>query len=202
MAAGDLCSRDEVREFLQTPTEDTDQNAVIDSLIIRASAAIQRYCDRQFAPTETAAAHSFEYDPAWFRGTEAWIDLAPFDVRSVSQVRIDTDETAVTLDTDLYRLYPVTARDGVYTAIRIDPLSFGYRRFRKRRVEITGDWGFATVPPAVKHAAIATVAEWLRRDVSAFSTTFNIDQGETVMPEAFPREARLVLDLFKRQVFA
>lgn len=196
MAAGDLCSLSEVRSFLQKTGGDTAQDTIIQSLITRASAAISRHAERQFAPTETATTHTFEHE----FNRDGFVDLAPYDLRTVTSVQIDTDTgTAGTLGTSEWRLFPQPPADGVYTAIRLVPTTRGgWSRFRHVQIQITGDWGFAAVPEDVKHCAIVTTAIWLRRDVAAFSSTFKLDEDRVERPEGLPSSVRATLASWRR----
>jgi hypothetical protein len=177
----DLTTVAAVRAFLQIPSTDDEQNAIIASLITRATRVIQVWTSREFAPAD-GAARSFVC------GRHGHIDLAPFDLRAVTSVVYDTDPpgSELTLDASDYRLGPITSRDGVYQWVDI------YRRHRPQRwrrdlvVTITGDWGYPSVPADVEDACIKTVGIWLKRDVSAFSRTYNLDEGRTERPEVLP----------------
>jgi hypothetical protein len=57
-------------------------------------------------------------------------------------------------------------------------------------VTITGDWGYPSVPADVEDACIKTVGIWLKRDVSAFSRTYNLDEGRTERPRRAARRRR------------
>lgn len=201
MASTDLCTLSEVRSFLQKQSTDTGQDAIISSLITRASLAIMRYCDREFAPATTAATRKFEWHP-----NATFVDLAPYDVRSVTTVRLDSDQTTpTTLTTDEYRLWPRPNRDGTYQALRIRPwtiVSPSWQFPDVREVEVTGDWGFAAIPEDVKHTALVTVATWLRRDVAAFSQTFNLSEDRVERPEFLPSAIARQLDHYKRTIYA
>lgn len=199
MAAQDLTTLSAVRSFLQKPTADTNQDTIIQSLITRASDAIMRYTQREFAPTASATARNFLSDE---RG---YVSLAPYDLRSVSQVRMDTDTSSpVTLTTDEYRLRPVPAPLSVYTYLLLNPTS-GHpsTRFAQRTIEITGNWGFSAVPEDVAHAAILTVAAWLRDEVSAFTSAYPQEEGAVPSsPESsIPQGARAVLMPFMRSTY-
>lgn len=201
MAAIDLCTTANVREFLQKPAGDTNQDTVIASMITRASRLILTYTEREFAPTVASETRTFEYDPSWPRGTEVWISLAPYDLRTVASVTVDTDEGAGTaLASTQYRLWPRPNPQGTFTALRIDPLGFSSRRFRMRQVQIAGAWGFSTIPEDVVDACVKTVALWLRRDVAAFERTFSVDEERLERPQMLPSAIRSQLDLYKRQV--
>lgn len=194
----DLCTLADVRTFLQKPAGDTGQDAVISSLITRASTAILKDCQREFAPVTTSEARTFAYDG---RGR---LSLAPYDLRSVSLIRMDTDDSSpTTITSDQYRLWPRPAVNGTYLTILFDGTVGGTRNnWRDRLVEVTGAWGFAAVPDDVKHAAVVTTAIWLRRDVAAFSSTFNLDEDRVERPETLPSSVRAMLAPYRRHEFA
>lgn len=201
MAAYDLCSLSEVRSFLQKPTSDTDQDTIIQAIISRASLAIMRYTDREFAPATTSATRKFEWD-----AQTPWLSLAPYDLRTVTLFRLDSDQASPsTLTTADYRLAPRPSRDGTYTAVKLRPSSVVSPTWQfpdVREVEITGAWGFAAIPEDVKHTAIVTTATWLRRDVSAFSQTFNLNEDRVERPEFLPSAIARQLDHYKRHSYA
>jgi hypothetical protein len=121
-AGSDLCTLDDVREFLQEPTADTQQNAIITGLINRASATIMRWTAREFAPRTDNALRTFTYTGG-------------------------------------------------------------------NRLDLT-------------HACIVTVAIWLKRDVSAFSRTFNLDEQRTERPDALPSAVARMLAQYRTPVLA
>jgi hypothetical protein len=199
VAASDLVTLADARAFLQKQTPDTAQDGLVQSVITRASAAARRFTEREFAPASNGLMRTFECEIT----QEAYLDLAPFDLRSVSLIQIDTDISAITLSTDEYRLAPITAPDGVYTGVRLAPLSLAVGRvmWRNRQVQITGNWGFASVPEDVKHWTLVTVAEWLRKDAAAFSTVFNLTEDKVDRPEMLPRAVQAGLARWKRAAF-
>jgi hypothetical protein len=88
-----------------------------------------------------------------------------------------------------YNLLPVGAPSGVYSSIELastlvavasssTAFNFGYAL-----VDITGAWGFPTIPPEVKRAAAITVGSWLRKDVTALLAEADIGGG---FAPAFP----------------
>jgi hypothetical protein len=202
VAASDLCSVADVRAFLQKPDQDTEQDAILASVITRASKAIMRHTQREFAPPVTATARVFEVGADWY---DTILSLAPYDLRGTpTSVVIDSDlGGGSTLTAAEYRLMPKPNSDGVYTSIRLRPQSHSSATWfsDRREVTITGNWGFATVPEDVKHCAVVTAADWFRRDVAAFSTTFAVDQDRFDVPQSLPVGVLGILDAYRRHTY-
>lgn len=198
MAAADLCTLEDVRLFLGKDDSDTSQDAVIASLISRASLAIMRDCQREFAPASSSAARVFRYS------TPGRMSLAPYEARTVTNVRMDSDQASpVTLTASQYRLWPVPAPDGTYLTLLFDGTEgSSSSAWRDRVVEVTGTWGMAAVPEDVRHACVVTAATWFRRDVAAFSTTFKLDEDRVERPEVLPAQVRGLLDRYRRHEYA
>jgi hypothetical protein len=103
---------------------------------------------------------------------------------------------ATPLTSGSYTLEPDPAEDGVYTHLRfpgsqlyesnLELLDTSYANALQQKVKVTGDWGYATVPEDVKHWANVTVVEWIRKDVSAFSTAFDANEDRLDRPEEIP----------------
>lgn len=184
----DLTTVAAVRAFLQIPGTDDEQNAIIVALIKRASRVIQVWTSREFAPADNVTR-------SFLCGRHGhMIDLAPFDLRAATAVVYDTDPPGreLTLTTSDYRLGPVNSRDGVYQWISLH--RGRWPRWRRDTViSITGDWGFPQVPADIEDACIKTVGIWLKRDVAAFSRTWNLDEGHTERPDALPASVVAIL---------
>lgn len=195
MAAGDLCTRDQVRAFLVKPANDTGQDTLIDSLIRGASKLIANHCEREFTPTADAT-RSFYYDGRGF------LSLAPYDLRTLTSVTFDVEpgEAETVLTTDEYRVWPLPAPDGVFQALKFNAYRASSSRWSDRTISVRGAWGFATVPDDVQDAAIKTVAVWLRRDAAAFESTFRLDEERIEHPKALPSAVYDQLDNYRRRV--
>lgn len=202
MAASDLCTVADVRARLQKPTGDVGQDAIMETLITAASKVISNYCNRQFISEGTSTtSHVYSVRLNGYR--RGYVDLVPYDARTVTQVKLDTDQTSpTTLTTEEYRLLPKSqAGDGVYSYMLLQPFGLtGSMRWPEREVTVTGTWGFLEVPADVNEAAVETVALWLRRDVSAFTTTYVLDEGRVERPEALPAQVRAMLSNYVRPV--
>jgi len=200
VAAGDLCTRADVNAFLQTPAGDTEQDTLIDTLITALTKTITREYPREFVKPnpDDQATRRFELDVA-----QPWLDLVPYDLRTPVSVTIDPDQpgggTVLAEHTDL-RYWPRPNPDGVFTAIRIVYLPPAVRTGgRWRLVDVRGNWGFNAVPEDVKQACVVSVAIWIRREVSSFTTAFNVDEQRLERPEAIPSAARALLANYRRQ---
>ena len=168
MATQDLCSLSDVRAFLELPTSDTSRDSLISNTITPISDAIMRFTQREFAPATTSAARVFRFDVG-----SLLVDLAPYDLRTVSSVVLhaETSSPLTLTASSQYQLHPITARDAVYTSVRLASniatmyQSDSGRFFGYAQMTITGAWGFASVPSDVKQAAIISVASAVRRDI-------------------------------------
>lgn len=167
MAAQDLCALSDVRAALEIPNSDTSRDTLIQTLITAASDAIMAETDREFAPVTNGATRRFQ--SSTFR-----LSLAPYDLQIATTVTLHPESTSpVTLVASQdYQLDPTTSRWGTYTAMQFSaylaslpssrtPFAFGYAL-----VDITGNWGFPTIPTEVARACIITVAAWMRKDVA------------------------------------
>lgn len=199
MAAQDLVTSSQVRQFLQKGVSDTTQDTEIAAMVTAASDAIMREAQREFKTTTSGStARTFEYKGGGL------VDFAPFDLRSVTLVRLDSDDSSpTTLSSGEYRLTPVNIPQGVYTGIQIEPLTAVSRgRWATRILEVTSaTWGFSAVPQEIQRACIITVATWLRRDVTAYENTLG-PEGEEIAPRSLPMPAVDLIAPFKRQVYA
>jgi hypothetical protein len=185
----------EVRAFLQKPELDQQQDEVIGRLVESASKAVITYTEREFAPVTGPGTDRL----FWYCGVGV-VSLTPYDLQTLEEIKIDTTGGVggrVLAETE-YRLHPRPPKHGVINWLRLDPATAApSTRFAEREVTITGTWGFPAVPDDVKHWTAVTVAEWLRREVSAFSAAFSIDEGRLERPEALPSAARAGLHRYR-----
>jgi hypothetical protein len=199
MAAGDLVTLDAARDFLQFSDDAVELDGPLQDTITRASLAITRSTyGREFTPT-TSTARVFEWD-----GCSRRVSLAPYDLRTATSVVMDSDSTSpTTLAATSYRLAPVPASFGVYTRLELAydlSLPAPSVSWTRRRVQVTGDWGFAAVPADVQQACLLYVAAVIRRDVQAFGSALQPNSfGEGINePEAFPPGVRGLLAPYMR----
>lgn len=192
-----LCEISEVREHLQIKATDRNPDDVLGRIITAASAAISAYCDREFTPTSSAT--------RIFKVTDHVVDLAPYDLRTVTTMQLHPEEsspTTLTANAD-YALEPLPSPTGTYTRVRLyEGLSFHSTfatRFGFARLSIAGAWGMASIPEDVRYAAKQQAADWYRSHVSVYSQAFNPEAGvELERPEALAFSVRRLLDPYRR----
>lgn len=195
MAAQDLTTVEDVRRFMQKLDADSDQDALIQSLITAASVAIMEHCQRQFVPADTAAAKTFAY----YGGRS--IDLAPYDLRTASSVVLDSQSSSLQrtlVATTDYTLRPKPARNGVYQWLRLINYAAIQDDLTGREITITGNWGFSSIPEDIVHWTNITVVTWMRRDVSVFERTFDLAEDRVERPQELPSAVRHGLGHYKR----
>lgn len=190
----ELTTLNEVRAYLQKPVTDTSQDALISSLIRRVSQQIETYAQREFTPAD-GQTRTFAY----YGG--GYLNVAPFDLRTVTGVTYDTENAApVVLDGDEYRLRPFASATGTYQQVYLPGYSAGL--LEPVGVEITGDWGFASIPEDVSHAAVMAVAHALRNEVGITSTITELGEVRFERPAALPATVRAILDSYRQPVAA
>lgn len=185
----DLTTVEAVKAFRDRES-DAEFDGLVQGLVTAASIAILNHphYGREFAP----ATPSDEPEARVFSHVGGrLIDLSPFDLREVDSIEVD----GVELDASEYALRPQPPSGGVYTWIR---LSTRYAADSEREVTVTGQWGFAEIPPDVKQAATLTVSIWLDRDVANFDATFSLDENRLERPQALPSSVLSMLRPYQR----
>lgn len=210
-ASGDLCSLMDVRVAAMWETADTDLDQLAALYITEASSVIGRYCDREFAPVSTGVTRRFFLEP-WDLGYR--VEFAPYDCQSVSSVVLNPEQSApLTLvgsgATPDYVLEPLTPKYSVYSRLHVTPFlpifsSFALR-FGYPQVDVTGTWGFPSVPAEARIACIQTVRSWLDRSVNATAVTDLADTPRGYFPQSdgaygLPLSALRLLQGLKRWV--
>ena len=181
LSEGLLCSVEDVKSSLELTTSDYDD--LIANLVTAASFAIPQRYQREFAPVSGGT--------RTFSVCSRLIDLAPYDLRS-GTLTLHPEETATVLveNSDYVLLPQGGARvGGTYQRLRLSSRlvlnSNLYREFGEARLQIAGNWGPATIDPAVTRAAVLTVSSWLDRAVAAYAVNPLADDGREIRPDRF-----------------
>ena len=208
IASYDLCTVEHVRRRMSS--QSTAQDDLIQDLVTAASITIMDWCGRQFIKdTDTPTVKLFPY------AGDGFVSLAPFDARTVTQIRIDTDTTTpttLTQGTD-YFLRPIGGKWAVVEWVEIPSqrsavwgsIGYGFQRLVPgidRTLEITGTWGFPTIPQQAVDATIITVRAWLSRE-GGFGWADSTPMGDAPpgVPNIYwlPISARRLLSSLRRR---
>lgn len=181
-STGDLTTLAAVRRLLQAPDSEHGQDGLLQDMITEASVMLQRELGRQFS-----AEANVTKTIAYFGN--GYLNLAPYDLRSITAVTKDADGTdPVTLEAGGWLLRGGTG-DATYRSVTLT--GYGNDRltpFEQQTVTITGDWGFEQVPADVERGVKITVKTWLRE-----GATFTPD-GDVIRFERVGRIPQDVLD--------
>jgi hypothetical protein len=166
----------------------------------------ERY-QRYFAP-RSAITNTFPVD-------SAYVDFAPYDLRTPTTVTLHPEGTGVVLTINVgYQLLPIGQTEvlGTYTGLQLSVLQNTYSmnsvRFGYEQISILGDWGPAAVTPDVRRAAVMTVCSWLD---SRFASAYGLDALNAspleLRPDRFggfaiPSQAHAILRPYQRMMVA
>lgn len=187
--SGNLCSLADVRQSMELPAADTTRDELILALIPVASQMIMQQVEREFAPSSAAGVtRRFRITERELNGRI--VDLAPSDLQTETAVTLSPESSSPTVlvaGTD-YELTPTAQSpdEQVYTTLRLSNflniVPANLVRFNYAYVDITGTWGFPSVPAVVNEACSDAVCAWLRRDVSTLG--LNLQDGMQLGPTA------------------
>lgn len=173
----------------------TGRDGEITRAIADASALIEARCEREFTPTASATRTVAV-------ASDGWVDLAPYDLRTLTTLTLDPDGTPQVVAAANIELHPFPARFGVYTTLEITAT---LPRITGRLVaEIEGAWGFEEVPEPVERACIETVRTMISRDSGNWAqvadTSGAPDYAGSQGTYAIPKSALSWLDPYRRPV--
>lgn len=172
MASIDLTTIDSVKEAITLPDNNTDLDSQLPGLITQASQAIMNYCKREFAPVTVGATRRFKVD-------SYHVDFSPWDLQSVTTVALHPETTnPMILTAGQFMLKPINPQRGVYQSLDFSGflviISQTLMAFNYGLVDITGTWGFPSIPNDVQRAANITIGSWLTRTAPGSSGAYGI----------------------------
>jgi hypothetical protein len=181
LALSELTDIESVRQYLQKSTADRAQDEDIAILIRQASAVIERFTRREYAPS-AGVTRTFAYRPT---GCYDVLDFSPYEARSIETLKVG--ETTISMSA--FELYPATSLSGTYFGVRLGELPAAVESaplpFYTRTVTVKGDWGMLAIPEDVQHWANATVAAWLRLRLEGRTSGGFNEPGEGFMPVTY-----------------
>ena len=204
MAQPDLTTLTKVKEYLRDP-QGPGADWQIEQLISSASSLMRQVTKRRFtSPRETGVLR--EYRPY---GTNAvYID----EVCSPSDILGVTDESGISLayDADFHSDDPLTKG----ATLTVEPVGYGsswsnggllslppdhgdlfLRELSvplvgigayPRKVLVTGNFGYTTIPAEIEFAARRTVGVWFKEEIARYTADAFISRGRMFEPEALP----------------
>ena len=164
-----LTSLASVKEYLEIEVADVSRDLLLTGLITSVSAAIRTFTGRRFTVPATPETRTFY----------------------LGGVILDADElvTITQASNDAGSLAPVV--DGV--------TAYGFLVLRfpapPMRVDITGSYGWSSVPADVAEAARQTIAVWYQRDVANITRRYSTDGGTEA--RGLPSAARDLLEPYR-----
>jgi hypothetical protein len=190
MAAGDLCTVEQVASWRRDVTGGA-RDALIARAITAASAVIARHTGRHFAIDLAPSAR--RYAVAGPDVPIGDLSAAPTLVRLVA----DVGDLVGDVTNDVVAL-PLN-RDGTpVTGLRVP--GYGGPRDGSRLLEVTGIWGWPSVPADVQEACVDVVCSWL--DIGAGLSDASGERFEPGLPvgRALTLRAKELLRPYRRRM--
>jgi len=197
-----LCDSDDVKEALGIPIPDTVDDTRIDLACLAATQMIQQYCQRQFTADDSASARVFV--------PEDWALVFTEDFYTTTGLVVQSDpgldgSWSQTWTTDDYQLEPLNQEQygeaWPYHTIRTIGSLWFPQDYGRVTVKVTAKWGWASVPSAVKQAAILQAITIFKSSDAPFGATPFADTGILRLRSALhPTAAALVQNYRKDPV--
>jgi hypothetical protein len=167
--APDYATTADLAAYVRIP--DSDDDAQLALAVTAASRAVDRTTNRQFGKVDTAEERLYVPRPDYERGL--WV-VDVDDFQTVSNLSVEVDGTAVTV----FDKEPLNAAQVarpwtrlVFTAdSEAQPCSGS-------QIAITAEWGWSSVPPAVKQATLVQGSRFFKRREAPFGIAGSPDTG-------------------------
>lgn len=168
-----------------------------------ASRAVDRYCNRRFYADSTTSARYFTASD----DETIWLPVDDLSTSTGLVVKTDDD-----WDGTFENTWTLNLRSGPY-GFMVEPanwsaLSLPITRLRAvagswptvpQGVEVTGKWGWATVPTDIAEACLMLALRYYRRKDTPFGVTGSQETGFITLPRIDP-DVRALLDPFRRML--
>ncbi len=186
----DYCTTADVKAYIST--SEAGDDAIIASLITRASAAIDSHCQRTFVGrTETRTFDAL-------RDVEGGLLILDDDLLSISALTNGDGDPLVAAD---YTLEP--ANSTPKWAIRLKASrskAWTYTTDPEQAISVAGKWGYAlyTPPNDIIHAAVRLTAWYYHQRNAPFEQVGFPDTGQVITPASIPQDIAVRLDAYRR----
>jgi hypothetical protein len=197
-----LCDSDDVKQALGIPIPDTVDDVRIELACSAATQMIQQYCQRQFTIDSTATARVFVpeswdlvFSEDFYTTTDLVLQTDPGLDGSFSQTWTATDYQLEPLNQETYgEAWPY------HTVRAVNSLYFP-QDYGRVTVKVTAKWGWASIPYAVKQAAVLQAILIFKSSDAPFGATPFADTGILRLRSALhPTAAALVQNYRKHPV--
>jgi hypothetical protein len=171
-----LCTVDDVKQTLGI--EDTVDDLEINVAVEAATAMIEQYCGRQFTQDSVASARVYVATNSYLVQVD--------DISTTSGLILETDPGAdgtfdQTWTTADYQLEPlngiINGQTWPYHTIRAIRSLYFPQDYSQALIRVTARWGWASVPTAVKQAAIIQTITVFKSPDAPFGATPFQDTG-------------------------
>jgi len=171
-----LCTVDDVKQTLGI--EDTVDDLEINVAVEAATAMIEQYCGRQFSQDSVASARVYVATNSYLVQVD--------DISTTSGLIVETDPGAdgtfdQTWQTADYQLEPlngiISGQTWPYHTIRAIRSLYFPQDYGQALIRVTARWGWASVPTAVKQAAIIQTITVFKSPDAPFGATPFQDTG-------------------------
>ena len=188
----DYCTVADVKAL--AGAESAGDDALLATLVARASALVDTYTRRAFTATTTTRYYSPGEDT---HGLTLFLDA---DLLSITTLTNGDGEEIASGD---YALLPLnTERRDRIKLKASSGLTWTYDADPEGALSVAGTWGYSTTPPADIVQATARLALWLYRQREApFGKIGNTITGEYEIPVALPSDVKAILNQYKKSVW-
>lgn len=176
----DYATTAELKSFLRIPVADTEDDSELAVAVAAASRAVDQATNRQFGQTTSEAR---VYTAEWDRRRGRWVIQIDDTETAAPTVSVDDDDDQVYDQTvDDFRMYPFNVDEAgePFTAIIVKPDSTNLPTGREGAVEVTAEWGWSSVPDAIKAATLLQASRFFQRRNAPFGVAGSPDMGSEV----------------------
>jgi hypothetical protein len=193
------CTLAELKAVLDVPVDFTDKDAVLERAIEGASRRIDGWCHRSFTAASTAAGSATARVYVPMSAAVLYVD----DIANTAGLVVRTDDDGdgvyeTTWSTTDWSPEPVNAHakgDPVYRLVAIDRLWPTW--VAPPPVQITANWGWPSVPHAVREACLLLAGRQFKRQDSLLGVAGFGDLG-VISVRAVDPDVEALLRPFKR----
>ncbi len=188
------CSTAQVKAYLGNSTSVDD--ALLDAIIPRAQAGLDRYCHRTFeAASDTTRTFDADHDTD---GPFLYLDE---DLASITSI---TNGDGTTITSTQYTTEPRNRTP--YCQIKLLTSSglvweYDSNNDPENAISVTGRWAWSVTADAdIEHLCIRYVG-WIykQKDSQVYDVTATPELGVITVPQGIPKDLRIAMDTYKRR---